>query len=529
MRANYVHTKKMQFFFLFSLIFLSAFSLNSAYAVTPTVTQTPTPTPSIAAISQFGVDLAFDKEKVSEDNSVSLNITVKNTGNTDINNLVLRVPLLKTIQDTRSITESPLFNQLLNSGEYPSGFNDRGWIVNTLTPAATKNFSVKITTTDKTINSATLISKFKLPTTWSDPAGLESNKEQALNYFRVDTYLNGTYKQSYQKPFPQIDSNSKKITGLRLNEKYYPKDSKTTDFKNITDSNIKAYSPFILETTDVLIEWKEPIDFSSAGILEKMRKFDEHFKVEWGKVSIKSSELPFLLKSAQVTFKNIDLVNKPKIKIEEDTASLEDAKAIFEQAKKTVTINFADTLKSVQLSPDLIFDSTVIDTKEKRTIVKGKTSDPAQNISYQLDGEKETNIDYIDLSNGEFEVVIPDASKVKQVKVETALKNGEKIEKTLIVKYAGDNTASSSGSEVPGRVNAVFNPITLALLFTALGILCVIAGYVYYLYFRKKKNSELLSPELEKLSSDAIMTAPEINLNQDKVIDKNPPTLLQEE
>lgn len=434
---------------------------------------------------KYTVDMAFDKEKVSEADTFTLNFTLKNTGTTPIPNVEIRVPFYNTIQNIKSTSEDSTFNKLLNDGEYPSGFNSRSWLVNSLAVGSTRNFSIKYTLADTV---PILESKFTLPASWSDPGGLESSKALNLNYARSDVYIQGIYESSLKKTLPAIDSIANKVTGIRLNNKYYFSGSKTTDFKNIKDSNIKAFSPFILDTADITIEWSEPIDFSSEGTLDKLKKLDTFLKVEWGKVEFNSKELLFLLKPAKITFKNLNFVNPPKVKVENNILPISDLSASFDVSTKTLNVTHGEKVKTTVVSPDLIFENGVIQTSESNITIKGKTIDPKTPVKYKIDSSPEVTVNEIDLSTGEFEIPITDSQKVTKVTVTTSLKNNESLDKIVLIKYSDkDGEENAAATTSPDKVSLPWNPITIALMLVAGGILLLIVGFVYFLYFRRKK------------------------------------------
>lgn len=463
----------------------------------------------------YSVTVAIDKSSVNVSDEFQVTINASNTGTT-INNFEIRIPYYRTINDTQMLTENPSFNKILDSGDYPSGFNSRSWIINSFGQGESKTYIVKYKINEDPKISNGLTSNLSLPAEWKDPAGLASGAPITIQNFRADIYINSIYKESFQAPLPKLEALDNPVSQVTLNSGFYFPGSKSTNLKDITATNIKAFSNFKLETQDVLIEWTSPIDFSGAEVAGKLQTLDTNLKVGWGKVEFNADQFPFLAKPAQVTYKNVTFVTEPKIKIDKNTVSLTDAKAQWVPTKSSVTISHV-ALVSSALVPKIETEKSVIETSENKITIKGTVSDPNANVSYKIDNSDVKDVVGIDLKTGIFEIDLTNVDKIKQVEITSKFKNNESDSKIVLIKYKGDekgNLEDVKATNTPAKTNTtiLFNPITIALILSALAVVSVIGGYIYYLYYRKKKNKKNL--DKAQLKDISIITPEKSNINK---------------
>jgi hypothetical protein len=473
-------------------------------------------------VGTFSIEMAIDKGTVKGGESFNVAINVKSTSSAPIENLEIRLPYFNRVQDITNVTENPAFNKKLEGTEFPAGFNSRSWLINTFEPGATKTFNLKYTLVENPSSTTDIISKFTYPATWQDPDGLVSNTELTLNYLRVDAYISNNYRSSHKILLPKSDGADSIFAGVKLNQAFYYPGSKSTNLKEITPANKSSFQNFTLETKDVVIKWTDPIDFSSSTVIDKMKKFDELFKVEWGKVAIDTKELSFLSKSAQVTFKGLEFVNEPRIRVGDKVQNLSEANAKWEQNAKSVNLTIKP-LKTVAVTPNIIFEKDEIDTEENKLIIKGRTADPKSKVLYKYDA-KEYETTSIDLKTGEFEIQIDDASKADTVKVSTIFdSNKEVYEKELKINYKTSEEQSPVDEGTTKNNSYLNNPVTNALLLIALAVLLILGGYVYYLIYRKRKSKSVSNLSVKPVvgpSMNHISSKPTFNKFSDVQNDK---------
>jgi hypothetical protein len=490
-----------------------------------------TKTKVLAVEPTYQITYSLDKTTVKNAENFRLNINVVNTGSEDITNFEIRVPFYNFIGDTQVVTVNPSFNKLLNSNDFPVGFNSRSWIVNTFGAGETKNFSIEYKVIDDPKIANGLAAVFTYPGTWTDPKGLETNKPLKLGYFRSDIYVNSVYKSSAEYGLPKLGILDNELSTVKLPDRYNFPGSRTTQLKNINSADIKSVSNFVLETQDTLIEWQMPIDFSGSDVAIKMQKLDEYLKVDWGIVDTPEKDLAFLNKPVKVTFKNTNFVNEPKLKLKGLETDLKAAKATWTKGSDKVSISMT-SFDDISLYPALSLDKTTIETNEDFVVIKGKTSDPSSNISYKIDNAATKEVLGIDLQTGDFEVRLDGLKDVKQVEFSSKLRNGEVNEKIVLIKSnASSVTPTVPVTIAPRTSSQLLNPITLALLLSALAILSITCGFIYYLYHRKKmmKSRESIGiegintrktnkPALEEIYSlkDISSGKKELNFNEGK-------------
>jgi len=487
-----MNLKKNFKFFTVIVIQILVFTVSLSFVLaapspTPTPSITPVPTP---VIPSYGVNAIFDKTSVKDSDVFNFTFGIENRGAAPIQNLEIRVPFFKTIQDTEGVTEIPTFNRLLANGEYPQGLNDRAWIINTLNPGQSSVYKIqyKVVNAPKVTNG--LISKFTVPSGWVDPRGLPQGSAQQLKYFRADVYIGGTYAQSYEVNLPTLTTIDNQISSITLNSMYLFAGSRTSNLKTVNSSNIAAFPNFILETEDILFEWQEPIDFSGADTATKLKQLDANFIPEWGKVSIKPDQLKFLDKPVKVTFKKTDFLSDPKIKVNAELTDLLSAKGTFNPSTKDVIVTLSN-LKSLALSPVIDVEKSVVETSEEKIVLKAKTNNTRAKISYKVDAASPLEILAVDAQTGAFEVTIPNTKDVKQVELMSKIRNNEVGQKIVIVKYTPANITPTPQEESTRKTGSAFNPVTKILLMLAGAVFFILAAYLYFLYYRRKKNKAL--------------------------------------
>ncbi len=455
-----------------------------------------------ARSSDYSVSMSVDKSEVKAADPFKIAISVTNNSDSTIKNLELRIPFYKNILDATNTDVSPSFNKLVDTGDFPAGFNNRSWIINSFDPGETKNYSVSYTVVADPAVPNGLVAGFTLPTTWKDPRGLQGGSQITMKTFRADVYIDGSYKSSFDQSLPKLNALDTPVSIVKLNDKYLFAGSKTTSLKTVTTQNITAFPNFTLETADVLIEWIEPIDFSGTDVVGKLAKLDQSIVPTWGKLTV-AQDMGFLTKKAKVTFKNMVFVSEPRIKVKGQPMSLIDGRATWNKSLSTVTVNL-DAFSSTSVMPSLELDQAIIETNSASTSLKGKVSDPATKVTYKIDDKTSVNeVLGIDLQTGAFSITLDNLPSIKQVEVSTKYKNDETTSKVVLVKYNKDGatatptaTAGDEG-EKKSEISLLNNPITLALVAAALAIMAIIGSYIYYLYSRKRRNEKKEDLELE--------------------------------
>jgi hypothetical protein len=443
---------------------------------------------SAAQSKGYAVAISVDKTSVKAGDDLQITITATNTSGTALSNFEIRVPYNRTINDASYVSENPAFSRYLDTKDYPAGYNSRSWLINTFDPGETRTYTLKykVSADPKTPNG--LVSTVSLPAGWQDPRGLAAGTSLTLQTMRADVYVNNVYSSSFETALPKLAALDNPVSQVKLNDVYFFTGSKTTNLKNITTENLKAFAGFTLETQDVLVEWTVPVDFSAAGVVDKLKAFDTYFKPSWGKLDITAEQIPFLNKPHKVTFKNVNLVMEPKIKTKAAISSLTEGKGTWQQAANAVIVT-SETLQSLAVVPNIETEKGVIETDSNRVTIKGKVADPKALVTYNIDNSGVREVVGIDLVTGAFSIDISDADKVKQVEISSKYKNNETDSKIVMVKYkvASETTAAPTQAATPRNSSILLNPITLALLLAALAVMSVIGGYIYYLYNRKRK------------------------------------------
>ena len=422
---------------------------------------------------------SIDKETVKPGETFSITFTATNTGTKDITNFEIRVPFARTIAEANYTIEDPSFNKVLDSFEFPAGYNSRSWIINNFKKDEVKTFKITYTVAADAKNTDGLISKVTLPIVWVDPAGLESNRALELKNLRADIYINKSYKSSTQVPLPTLQSIEAPVSSVTLNAKYLFQGSKTTNLKNINKTNFKSIENFTLESQDVLLEWQKPIDLSAANAATLLASLDSNLETSWGKIVYKDN-IPFLSNiPVKITFKNTNFVFDPKVKTSTDVVDLTTLKGANNKSSKTVTLN-PDKLSTAILLSDIQSEQAVYNTKQENNDIKIKVSDPKSTVTYALNGVENT-VSSIDLVTGEFTIPVKISEGSVQITISTKLKNNEVNSKVIVVRFSTDATPTPTEEVVSSSVSMPFNQLTIILLLAALGILSIIVGIVFYI------------------------------------------------
>jgi hypothetical protein len=475
--------KKTTSFLLLTLVLGLGISLNS----------TP-----VKAANEHTVTITTDKANVKPGDTFTITIAVKNTSTAPIANLEVRVPFLRTIQDANFQLDTPSFNKVLDSVEYPAGFQARSWLLNTLAVNETKSFALKyqVVGDPKTANG--LVSNYTLPITWVDPADAPSNQNINVKTFRADVYIQKKYNKSYNVNLAKLDSLDNQVSLVTLNSKYTYPGSKTTNLKTITSANIASFPNFVLESEEVKMEWTTPIDFSAATTASQLSTLDANLQTSSGRVVFNSANLPFLAKGpVKVTFKNMDFLFAPKVKIGSEVKEILDAKGVYTQATKTVVLDLP-ILQNTSIAPSLQFDAPVIETHEDRINLEGKVGDTKAKLTYKINGGEAKEFFGIDLQTGSFSIPLEVDKADKSVEVIAKSANGEETAKIITVKYTIDTTPTTVTTEAPSTISLPLNNITLILGLAALGVAIVIGSFIYYL--TKNKRNQKLKDDQAKLN-----------------------------
>jgi hypothetical protein len=499
--------------FIIAFFSIITFAPGKVLAVTLTPTQTPTPT-----TTSFQVTITTDKAEVKAGDSFSVKLTITNNGTAAINNMELRVPFYDKNSDATLINVNPSFNKLLNSNEYPAGFNSRSWLINTFDPGETQTYTIDYKVIAEPKNLGNIFAIFTLPTTWTDPGGLQSNTETKLATFRADAYINSVYKSSFSNSLPKLISTDTPLSKINLNANYYFSGSRSTSLKSIVPTNINAFPGFILETSDVLLEWQVPIDFSGSDVASKMAKLDDYLKLEFGKVTFSEKDLPFLAKATKITFKNLDLISEPKIKIKDNIAGLKDVGGTINKASHLVVITLTP-FGSVSVYPNLTVENSTIESADPKIKIKGTISDASAKLTYTVNDQNERDIIGLDIQTGAFEFEVNNDSDLRNIEVAASSRNSEKAEKVILVKSSVQPTSTDTPITVanrePKKQSALVNPLTVVLAISGLAVMSVLGGFIYYIYYKSKKGTsgdiskdftafkkEAEEKEIQKLSFD---------------------------
>jgi len=483
----------------FFLIFLNFFTL---IIYIPHFSQS-----AMATGNTYSVTVSSDKTNVKPGDSFSIIIDVKNTSSNVINNLEIRVPFARTIKDSTYQVESPSFNKILDTIEYPTGFNSRAWIINSLDPNESKSFSLKYQVIADPQIPGGLVSSFNLPISWVDPAGAQSNTQLDVKTFRADIYINKIYSNSFTLNLPKLESLDNQVALVNFNAKYLFAGSKTTNPKSITNSNINSFPNFTLDSSEMTIEWLAPIDFSAPSTFSQLANLDASLATSWGKIAFNATNLPFLAnKPVRISFKDQNFVNPPKIKLGENVTGLAEAKATFSQSNKTIVIE-QPSLNNVAIVPNIEIDNPVIETNVEDVEIVGKVSDPNSPVTYSIDNSPPQTITGIDLSTGKFTIRVNIKNGTKQVEIKSSFKNKEEESKIVIIKFIEEaTTTQATTTEPPSTISLPLNQITIALLLAAVGLLAIIVGIIYYLVKKRRTNNPKsaqinLNPVVNKVSS----------------------------
>lgn len=484
---------------------------------TPTSTVAPSPTPTQEPEQKYSFNAVIDKQNVDKKDTFLITISVQNTGNAAIRDFEIRSPLLNTLTDASFSNADPAFNKLLSGNEHPVNFNNRSWIINSFDSGNSRVYKLEYKVAEDINNLNGISSTFSFPASWNDPRGLPSGSNLNFNTYRFDVYIEGVYKGSFDAPLPKVQSKDTPITDIILDQKFTFEGSRTFDTKTITTDNISSFSDFKIETTDVLIEWLEPVDLSGTEVVNALSNLKDNITTASGTVKFQSDALSFLNLPIQITFKADGFISEPRIKIGSQIKPLSESGATWSKSSNIVVIKL-NVLADISLVPTIETEKAKIETKSENLTITGQTSNPRADVYYKInDSSDSKRISGVDLSNGNFSFNLANLSGVKQVEIYTVLPNGERASKVIQIEYKGNNInpdkESTEKDNKPDTISLPDNPITIALLIIAISIALVIAGYVYYLYYnrlKKKKanalakitNNSWLGKELDGQKSD---------------------------
>ncbi len=457
--------------------------LTPSQTSSQTLTPTPTPTPT------YSFQASVDKTSVKPGDTFVITINVENTGTTTINNFEIRLPFIRNIQEVKLDIESPSFNKILDSFEFPVGFNSRSWLINTFSPGITKTFSITYTVLETAQDENGLTTKFTLPITWVDPAGLDSNREITLNSLRADIYINKIYRNSNYIELPRLDYKSNPFAKVKLSDKFVFDGSRTTDLSKLDPQSLNSVHNFKLETRHVLLEWQKPIDLSSSEAVNVFSNLDQYFDSSPAKFVYKKRINFFDNVPVKITFKQVNFVFEPKIKIENEIDDIAKVQGSLNRSAREIYI-YLDQIKSASLVPDIKTDKSIYETNQQNIEIKAYVSDPNAKVTYKINQNSEENhILLIDIDSGEFTIPIRLNHPSLQIEVTATIHDDQSYSKVVIVKStkAGEVTPTESTNR-PTTISMPVNPLTIILLIVALSILTIIISIVLYLLYRSKKR-----------------------------------------
>lgn len=510
----------------FGLFAVSVHSISIVQAqeneTTPSRQEQPTPTTEAQAQgnpASITISSSFNKKNVQPEDAFELSITVENTSSATFQNVEVRVPFLEKIADVEVEQKTPEFNKILDAGDYPSGFTNRSWLINTLDANAKRTYLVTFTVDENLTMPGGLMNVFDLPSGWEDPVGLSNAEEQKLNYFRSDLYYEGEYLKSVQTDLPKLDGFDEEIAFVKLPEMFTGEDSKTTDLKTITSENIENVENFTLESEEALVEWQTPLDLSGESIPEKLESLNLYFNPQNGRLEINIVELPFLSEPAKVTLKNIDLANEPKLRVDtavEDLSNLENSK--LDKDKGTLSFELPK-LVSVIIVPNIIFGDSAVTIETGSITIDGKVSHPRGLLEYKInDAEEYTRVTGIDIVDGTFSLKIDDVEDGDSIELQhSSPETGELIQKIVKVNDDDRSEEPSITEEPEADTTAVAfwdNPLITPLLILLAIVGIITGGYIYYIYYKRKIQKK--KQGLQKQQSDGTKSDAQQNNKKEK-------------
>ena len=498
--TNPFYIKLIAFFFaLLAVAGLYHTSSLGVKAITPTATPTTTVTPSTAnptqtqptTIPSIDVNVTVDKTIVEPGENFEIKVEVENKGIQQVNNLEIRVPFLRTIKYSSFVGEKPSFNKILDSLEYPAGFHNRSWIINTILPNEKRTFSliysVEQTNEEENIE---IKSSFKLPVTWVDPADLSSNKNVELDYLRLDVYINRYYYQSISASLPKYDNPNVPISKVKLPEKYLFPDSRTTDLSKINKNNYASVENFTLDTPDVLLEFQKPVDLSEQGTSSILSNLDDYINLSWGEIKLKK-EIKFLKNiPLSITFKNTSFVLGPKLEVKSKDRYLELSELNGLRTSTEVVIKL-DNLTDVSLIPEINVEKNIYETEGNNVKITGTVSDPKSTLIYKT-AKGSFTVESIDPFTGEFSFDLKvDEGDAYELELVNKIKNGKTVIKSVIVRSIKTYNGGENSQVRPGnKISVPVNTLSIALVVSAIVALLAL-GIVSHIMIRshtKKKN-----------------------------------------
>jgi hypothetical protein len=472
---------------IITITFLVFYSITILLAQTPT--STPTPTPTLTTTPNYSFQASVDKTSVKPGDTFIITMSVENTGTTTINNFEIRIPFIRNVQEVKFDIESPSFNKLLDGFEFPTGFNSRSWLINTFPPGLTKTFSITYRVLDSAQYENGLTTKFTLPITWVDPAGLDSNREITLNSLRADIYINKIYQNSNYIELPRLDYKSNPFAKVKLSDKFVFEGSRTTDLSKLDPQTLNSVNNFKLETQHVLLEWQKPIDLSSPEATNVFSNLDQYFESSLAKLIYKKNITFFENIPVKITFKEVNFVFEPKIKIGNDIEDITKVQGSLNRSAREVSMYF-DQMKSALLIPDIKTDKSIYETTEQNIEIKAYVSDPSAKVTYKINPNSEENkIFVIDLDSGEFTIPIQLDQPSLQVEITATIHNDQSYSKVIIVKSTEQaETTPTEVSNEQTTISMPINPLTTILLIVAMSILIIIVSIILYILYKSKKR-----------------------------------------
>lgn len=485
------------------LAFFSVLSLNLIHA------QQQTPT-----ASTINVNIETSTSKVELNGTFKIDISVTNTGDSSITDVELRVPMLNQLRDTEVSSVNPSFNKILESDEYPAGFQDRSWIINNFEAGQSKQYSITYQVSDEPENLTGIVLAARLPATWNDPVGLQSNRDLELKYQRVDLYSSSNYIKSFQAPLPTLEGLETELSLIELSGQFAFEGSQTTNLRQVNKDNISNFPDFTLDTPEVLIKWTSPVDLSGENVPGVLRDLESVLLVSDGKFTIDANRASFLQASVNITFKDINLLNPPKVKVGNDIKDLDAVSGKWDETKETVFLS-ENIINDTAILPNIIIDEGTLQIDSEEATIEGKVSEPNATLEYRINDGDYTRINNVDVSSGEFSINLQNLKDRDEVQLQmTSRITEEKITKSILIKstqpteveeeYTQENEEDDTFNLSPTE-----NPLILPLLLALVIVLLLIVGYVYYLYHKKKSHSkkekgDTLKREIKDLSMEAI-------------------------
>ncbi len=274
-------------------------------------------------------------------------------------------------------------------------------------------------------------------------------------------------------PVPKASIASKSVP-----QNFKKQGSKTTDFSSLNQEQAKSVSDVTIDDpTTTMIKFTKALDLSSDEVANKFQELNKYVTLGKGYVEIKSAQFPQLNVQAQVTMRNMNLIQN-QFKILKDgkdvTETIEGLK--YTAQNKQLLFNVKGFSKYVVVG-NLLLDQSDEEVEKNIYTVSGQVGDVGSKVVIKLNGtELESEIK--PNKEGKFTTEAALEEGDNEIVVEATSTSGFKETRNLNIKYTKP------------VVEVIQENLPVILLVAVVIIIVIVVIVVIVIKFLKRKKGK---------------------------------------